>query len=64
MYAIAASLKITESHTKQNSTGSQAMTPELIDAIAEGAAKLIAISMGFNALLKIVVWHFTEGTKP
>ena len=43
------------------------MTPELIDAIAEGAAKLIAISMGFNgfnALLKIVVWHFTEGTKP
>jgi len=39
------------------------MTPELIDAVAEGAAKLIVIIMGVNALLKIVVWHFTEGTK-
>jgi hypothetical protein len=40
------------------------MTPEVIDALAESAAKIVVLIMCLNAILKIVVWHFTEGTKP
>lgn len=43
------------------------MTPEGITALAgtvENIAKLIVLIMFLNAFLKIIVWHFTEGTKP
>ncbi len=36
------------------------MTPESV----ETAAKLVVLIMFLNAFLKIIVWHFTEGTKP
>jgi len=40
------------------------MTLEGITALAETVAKLVVLIMFLNAFLKIVVWHFTEGTKP
>lgn len=40
------------------------MTPEIIKVLVESIGIWCVNIIVANAILKIIVWHFTEGTKP
>ena len=44
--------------------GAKAMTPEIVKALVDVIGVWSVILIAANAVSKIVVWHFTEGTKP